>query len=233
MTAALTPPAALLGGSGLRCGRRHALLEAVTLRVCAGEFWFVLGANGAGKTTLLATLLGLLPKLGGELLPIAGGQRDALGYVPQQQRFDLALPITVAEFVAIGLPDALPRAGVRAQVHDALRALACAELAPRRVQELSVGQQRRVLIARALARRPRLLVLDEPFANLDEDTATQLARDLADLRRDAGMAVVLVAHDRALAHAFATHVAWVADGAVHAGLAAAVLAAHPPTRRPT
>jgi ABC-type Mn2+/Zn2+ transport system ATPase subunit len=220
-------PPVLLGCERLACGRGRTLLRDVTLQVHAGERWFVLGPNGAGKSTLVATLLGLLRARGGSVLPVAGGDRQALGYVPQQQRFDAPLPITVAEFVGLGLPDGEPQAAVMAQVHAALQPLGIAELAERRVQQLSLGQQRRVLVARALARRPRLLVLDEPLANLDEDGAERLLGDLARWCEHDGMALVLVAHDRALARRFATHVALVADGAVVSGPAAAMLAALP------
>lgn len=216
---------ALLGCHRLACGRSGPLLTDVAMQVHAGERWFVLGPNGAGKSTLVATLLGLLPARAGRVLPVAGGDRRALGYVPQQQRFDLPLPITVREFVALGLHDDEPRAATAAQAQAALQLLGIDELAARRVQELSLGQQRRVLVARALARRPRLLVLDEPLANLDEAGAAQLMADLARLSSCDGIALLLVAHDRALAQQFATHVAWVAAGKVQAGPAASVLAA--------
>jgi zinc transport system ATP-binding protein len=214
--AALESPAApaLLGCKRLEVGRHTTILRDVDLAVRAAEAWFVLGPNGSGKSTLVATLLGLLPARGGEVLPVANGTRRALGYVPQQQRFDLPLPITVTEFVALGVEDGIAAAQVRADVRTALAALGIAGLAPRRVQTLSLGQQRRVLIARALARRPLLLVLDEPTANLDEDGAAQLAGDLERLRREHRLAIVHIAHDRALARRFATHIAWVADGAV-------------------
>jgi len=214
----------LLGCEHLACGRRAPLLHDVTLQVHPGERWFVLGPNGAGKSTLVATLLGLLPARAGRVLPVAGGDRLALGYVPQQQRFDLPLPITVREFVALGLHDDVHRAATAAQAQAALQLLGIDGLAARRVQELSLGQQRRVLVARALARRPRLLVLDEPLANLDEAGAAQLMADLAHLSAGDGIALLLVAHDRALARQFATHVAWVEAGTVHAGPAASVLA---------
>lgn len=220
-------PPVLLGCEHLACGRGGTLLRDVTLQVHAGERWFVLGPNGAGKSTLVATLLGLLRARGGTVLPVAGGDRQALGYVPQQQRFDAPLPITVAEFVGLGLLDGERRTAAAAKVHAALLQLGIGELAERRVQQLSLGQQRRVLVARALARRPRLLVLDEPLANLDEDGAERLLGDLLRLSAHDGLALVLVAHDRALARRFATHVAVVADGSVRSGRVETLLAALP------
>lgn len=213
----------LVGAEQLCCGRRGPVLVDVTWQVAAGEFWCVLGDNGAGKSTLVATVLGLLPKLGGKVLPVCGGDRRQLGYVPQQQRFDLPLPITVAEFVVLGLDDRMARDEASGAVHGALRGLGIDGLAGRLVQELSLGQQRRVLVARALARRPRLLVLDEPLANLDEASARLLLGDLARLCREDRLSLVLVVHDRRLAAAFASHVVLVADGRAKVGPVAELL----------
>ncbi|MBL8738151.1 MAG: ATP-binding cassette domain-containing protein [Planctomycetes bacterium] len=213
----------LVGAELLRCGRHRPVLVDVTWRVGAGEFWCVLGDNGAGKSTLVATMLGLLPKLGGTVLPVCGGDRRRLGYVPQQQRFDVPLPITVAEFVALGLDDRLSRDEAAGSVRSALQGLGIDTLAGAVVQELSLGQQRRVLVARALARQPRLLVLDEPLANLDEVSARQLLGDLARLCREDGLALVLVVHDRRLAVEFASHVVLVAGGRAMVGSVAELL----------
>jgi len=218
----LNEPQALLAAVGLQVGRGAPLLREVTLALYPGEGWFVLGANGSGKTTLLATLLGLVPSLGGslqwhpELL-----DRQRLGYVPQEQRFDPPLPCTVAEFVELGLPAGDRGAVARASITSALEAMQVGPLAARAVRTLSLGQRRRVLVARALARRPRLLFLDEPTANLDPLGAAQLAGDLERLRAAGSLCVVHVSHDLSLARRFATHVAFVDAGTVTAGLAAA------------
>lgn len=211
----------LLSVHDLVVGRRTPLLRVPRLEFRTGESWFVLGRNGGGKTTLLATLLGLLPALGGEIrFAPELADRRRLGYVPQEQRFDPPLPFTVEEFVALGLPDSCRRAEVRAAVAGALAALGAADLAQRQVRELSLGQRRRALVARALVREPRLLLLDEPTANLDGRAAERLGADLERLRAGRGVCVVHVAHDLPLAQHFATHVALVADGEVFAGPAA-------------
>lgn len=209
--------APLLGGSGLACGPRRAVLAGVSLAIHPGESWFVLGGNGAGKTTLVQTLVGLLPPLAGTLLPPCGGDRSALGYVPQEPRSELPLPLAVGEWVGSALSDALPRAEAMARVTESLAALGMAAHAGADLRRLSLGQRRRVHIARALVRRPRLLALDEPGANLDARALAQLCADLDALRRARGTALVHVAHDLAVAKRFASHVALVADGVVAAG----------------
>lgn len=213
----------LLRTASLAVGHRTPLLRGVDLAFCAGDGWFVLGRNGSGKTTLVHTLIGLLRPLGGTiaLAPELADHRR-LGYVPQEARFDLVLPCTVAEFTALGLPDREPRAAVRGAVDSALAALGIAELAAMPVGRLSGGQRRRTLIARALARQPRLLVLDEPTAGLDAPTSQRLAADLDALRARHGLCIVHVSHDLTLAARHATHIALVHDGVVLAGTAAAL-----------
>lgn len=215
MNATSTRGAVLLA-SGLSVGRNATLLRDVDLALEPGQCWFVLGSNGAGKSTLLLTLLGLLPPRAGR---VAFGPevptRRQLGYVPQQDGSALTLPVTVAEFVALGLCDlGLDRAALAVRVEAAIASMGMTANARRRVAELSLGQRRRALVARALARGPRLLVLDEPTANLDPEAAEQLAADLDRTRRTEGTCVVHAAHDLRLAERFATHVAVVRDGRV-------------------
>lgn len=215
----------LIRAVGLVVGRRRPLLRDVSLGIRSGESWFVLGRNGAGKTTLLDTLLGLLPALGGEIHQApAIADRSAVGYVPQEQRFQQSLPVTVSEFIRLGLGDRGTEADRRAREAAALEAMHVTELAAHNAGELSLGQRRRVLVARALARRPALLVLDEPTANLDALGAGQLGNDLEVLRRDAGLCMLHVCHDLALARRHATHVALVHAGGVRTGDAATVFA---------
>lgn len=213
----------LLACRRLRVGHARALLDGVDLAFAPGEAWFVLGPNGSGKSSLIHTLLGLLPRLAGEVV-FAADLRDRrrLGYVPQEQRFVPPLPCTVAEFVGIGL-DRRDREAARERVERALQEMGVAALRRHDVRTLSVGQRRRVLVARALARTPLLCVLDEPAANLDARAAAQLAADLELCRREQGMCLVQVAHDLALAKAHATHIALVDAGRVVSGTAAAML----------
>lgn len=199
----------LLRADSLDVGRRTPILRGVEWELRSGECWFLLGPNGAGKSTLLATLLGLLPPLGGRIgLAADVRSRRALGFVPQQDGSALTLPMTAQEFVELGLCDLpIARKEAASRALEALASMSMQGLAHRRLDQMSLGQRRRVLVARALARRRHLLVLDEPTANLDPETAEQLARDLDRLRVETGMCILHASHDLWLARRYATHVA--------------------------
>lgn len=214
--------APLLAARGLEVGHRRTLLRGVELELRAGESWFVVGRNGSGKSTLVATLLGLLRPRAGRV-ECAPSVRKAIGYVPQEPRFEPTLPLQVAEFVAAGIDDRVARHEAAARIGDAMAALGITELSRCDVRALSTGQRRRVAVARAFARRPVLLVLDEPLANLDGDAALALAADL-DRRRREGTCVLHVAHELDVARRHATHVAVVAAATVRAGEAASMFA---------
>lgn len=167
-------------------------LEGVDLEICDGEGVLVVGANGSGKSTLAWILAGLLvptegtAELDGEPIHRAES-RVAISF--QHARLQLFRP-TVADDVAYGtdldardVDEALSSVGLDP---DAVRDV--------RVDDLSGGQQRRVVLAGLIARHPRLLVLDEPFAGLDRDGRVILTDVLARLRRN-GMALVVVSHD--------------------------------------
>jgi zinc transport system ATP-binding protein len=217
----------LLGGEALSIGWTAPLLRGVSFAVGPGESWFVVGANGTGKTSLLLTLLGLLRPLAGTVLPPCGGDRRTLGYVPQEQWFLPSAPLAVREFVGATLADGLGGRVAAACIDAALADLGIGALAARDVRTLSVGQRRRAMLARALARRPSLLVLDEPAAGLDDEAAEALQRDLERLRGN-GLAVVQVSHDLHAARRFATHGVRLQAGQAIAGPAAVVFGAGGP-----
>ncbi len=208
----------LLHACGLVVGRDAPLLRDVNWELRAGECWFLLGANGAGKSTLLLTLLGLLPPLGGRVVMAEGVRtRRSVGYVPQQDAAALALPMTAREYVELGLCDLpLSRREAAQRAEEGLARMALAAESARRLDRMSLGQRRRVSVARALARRRELLILDEPTANLDPEAAGQLAVDLDRLRREDGMCVLHCSHDLWLAERFATHVARIGGGVLSA-----------------
>ena len=170
--------------------------EHVRFEVRRGEFVGIAGANGAGKTTILRTLLDLTP-------PLAGGvERDrgiAVSYVPQRERIDTIVPVTALEVALMGR---LTRTGAvrfirhhdRDHARRALRRVGVEHLAPRLYRELSGGQQQLVLVARALAADPDLLVLDEPTTAMDLASEHALIELLRDENRSRGLTVVLVTH---------------------------------------
>lgn len=210
--------AALIEAAGLVVGRRQPLLRDIAMTLLPAQCWFLLGRNGAGKTTLIATLLGLLPPLGGRIQMAPGiADKSRVGFVPQEQLFQQSLPVTVTEFVSLGLAARVAADQRAAHTSAALAAMHIEHLARHNSGELSLGQRRRVLVARALAREPALLVLDEPTANLDPFGSGQLGADLERLRVDSGMCLLHASHDLELARRYATHVALVAHDTVRTG----------------
>ncbi|MEV1332475.1 metal ABC transporter ATP-binding protein [Micromonospora costi] len=180
------------------------VLRDVSLTVTAGEVVAVLGANGSGKSTLIRAVLGLVPLSAGSVTlfdrPLRRfRQWERIGYVPQRLGAGGGVPATVREVVASGR---LARRGLlrppgaadRAAVDSALRAVGLAGRADDPVATLSGGQQQRTLIARALAGRPDLLVLDEPTAGVDAASQEAFAGALREFVAGGGT-VLLVAHE--------------------------------------
>jgi ABC-type Mn2+/Zn2+ transport system ATPase subunit len=156
----------------------------------------LVGPSGAGKTTLLRGLLGQLRPARGEVR-LDGIRR--IGYVPQLETVDWHFPITVAECVLLGrvsesgpMPWARPKD--RADMHELLERLGIGELAHRHIRALSGGQQQRVFLARALIRRPDLLLLDEPTSGMDVRTRQEIIALLHDIN-NAGVGIILTTHD--------------------------------------
>lgn len=180
---------------------RAAVIEDATLRVREGSFAAVIGPNGGGKSTLLYLLLGLLTPQRGRVEVLGRSPhraRESIGYMPQHLHFDARFPITVEEVIELG---ALGRArswgplpaSEREPVREAMRRVGCDEWAELDFSSLSGGQKQLVLIARALVGQPRLLLLDEPTANLDPSVQDIFYRLLRELRETT--TVLLVSHD--------------------------------------
>jgi len=197
-----------------------------------GEFVAVLGPNGSGKSTLLRLLLGLLPPAAGRLEVLGRrphrGNPD-IGYVPQRRNIDRDLPVRGRDFVHLGIDG--NRWGIavgnaadnRQRVDDAITAVDAGTYADRPIGRLSGGEQQRLLLAQALAGRPKMLLLDEPLASLDLRNQIVIAELVADLARKNALTVLLIAHDINPLLPVVDRVLYVAHGGVAIGKPADVI----------
>ncbi len=184
--------------------------ENLDFSVQSGDALCVVGENGAGKSTLIKTLLGLLPPLTGRILTGEGLKPQDIGYLPQQSRLQKDFPASVSEVVLSGC---LNRSGWRPfysrgdreRAITAMEKLGIVHLRRRCYRELSGGQQRRVLLARALCAAGKILVLDEPVAGLDPHAAAEMYDVIKGLNGD-GMSIVMISHDTAAAVRLASHI---------------------------
>jgi zinc transport system ATP-binding protein len=199
------------------------VLSDIDVTINRGDFTAIVGPNGAGKSTLVKAILGLVSLTSGTLELFGVPPRDfadrwRIGYVPQRQTVGGPIPATVREVVASGR---LTRRGVlrwptsadRAAVDAAMQRVGIDQLARRPVHRLSGGQQRRVLIARALAGDADLLLLDEPTAGIDVESQAALVDVLGELRA-AGVTVAVVTHDLQPFADHLTRVLWVSRGQI-------------------
>lgn len=178
----------------------------INFSITPGEFAAILGPNGSGKTTLMKLALGLLKPTSGQVL-LFGEPAETftnwqkVGYVPQRtQATESRFPASVREIVNFGSysgfdPLSIFKRDKSNRVEEAMEMAGIAHLAPRRVSDLSVGQQQRMLIARSLVRRPDLLVMDEPVAGVDAAGEEQFHTMVRRLNRDLGITIVIVSHD--------------------------------------
>ena len=187
---------ALLRLDGVTCAYAGTpvLLDA-DLEIAPTDFTGIVGPSGSGKTTLLRAMLGTVSPVSGRIWRRPGLR---IGYVPQVETVNWSFPVTVAEAVLMSRTTGrrLPwsSASERAEVASVLDRLGIGGLGGRHIRELSGGQQQRVFLARALLRRPELLLLDEPTSGVDVRTRHDILHLLADLNLG-GLAVVLTTHD--------------------------------------
>lgn len=181
---------------------RIVALEAISFELPVGTLVGLAGPNGSGKSTLLKAILGLVSPWQGSIelfgKPI-NGTRDQVGYAPQSDLVDWDFPVTVKDVVMMGRYGRLgllrrPKAADRDAVTSALAQVRLEELAERQISELSGGQQRRMLIARALAQEADLLLLDEPMVGLDATNQHELL-SLFERLRSEGKTLLVATHD--------------------------------------
>ena len=232
-----TAPADLLRleGIGVRLGGRSVLGD-VSFSLGKGEFTGIIGPNGAGKTTLLRVILGLIEPSGGRVLvdgaplhrktlhrkTLRNKNKAAIGYVPQKLVIDPDMPLRARDVVSLGLDGhrlgfGFPSRQRRALVEAALADVGADGYADARVGALSGGEQQRVLIAHALISRPKLLLLDEPLANLDLRSEQEIVAVLGKLAREHEISVLLSAHDMNPLLGVMDRIVYVANGHAASG----------------
>ena len=200
-------------------GRDKPAVQGVSLNLAAGDIGVLIGPSGCGKTTLLRAIAGLEPVSGGEIRidgQLVGSASFSLP--PEQRRIGMVFQdyalfphLSVGRNVAFGIHH-LPKARQAERVAEVLELVGLAGSAARFPHELSGGQQQRVALARALAPSPQLMLLDEPFSNLDVDLRERLAHEVRGILKAAGATAVFVTHDQLEAFAIGDMI-----GVVHQG----------------
>ncbi|HXL95865.1 MAG TPA: metal ABC transporter ATP-binding protein [Streptosporangiaceae bacterium] len=200
----------------VRLGGRQ-ILSDVSLAINPAEFTGLIGPNGAGKTTLLRVILGLQQTTEGTVT-----RHATVGYVPQKLLIEPDMPLRVKDVVALGIDGQrlgfhLPSKQRRDRVDAMLEAVGAQAYKDARVGELSGGEQQRVMIAHALISKPKLLLLDEPLANLDISSAHSIVSLLAKLSKSEQIAILLSAHDMNPLLPVMDRIVYVAGGQVAVG----------------
>ena len=169
----------------VRAGKRQ-LIHDISLDINPGEILTIIGPNGAGKSTLLKALIGAIPLSSGRII-----HKDNLriGYTPQIIQLEKTIPIPVKRFLSLaGAVDTATRDKVIAQTQ-------IAPLLNAQMADLSGGELQRVLLGRALLRRPDLLILDEPTQGLDQPAEARFYQLIAEVRDQTGAGILMVSHD--------------------------------------
>ena len=197
------------------------IISDISLRLEQGRIGCLLGPSGCGKTTLLRTIAGFEQPRRGEVWVSGSCFSSPSLLVPVEQRgvgmvfqdFALFPHLAVRDNIAFGLQEQSGEAR-RARVDEVVRMLEIAEFQHQYPHQLSGGQQQRVAIARALAPRPDMLLLDEPFSNMDIELREQIARELRMILKQDGMTTILVTHNQLEAFAMADEIGVIRDGAL-------------------
>ena len=218
-------------------GQTQAAVQGVSLGLSAGQIGVLIGPSGCGKTTLLRAVAGLEPVAAGTIRlskQIVGSPQRSMP--PEERRIGMVFQdyalfphLSVGRNVAFGIHD-LPRAEQAARVAEVLQLVGLEGSENRYPHELSGGQQQRVALARALAPRPQLMLLDEPFSNLDVDLRERLAHEVRGILKQAGATALFVTHDQLEAFAIGDVIGVMHQGHLHQWDDAYTLYHRPATR---
>jgi len=202
----------LLNLRDLSCGyHEHRVVQDLNLHLNAGDIGCLLGPSGCGKTTTLRAIAGFEPVVEGEIqLEEQTLSRAGFTLAPEKRRIGMVFQdyalfphLSVAENVAFGVRKHPDCERITGELLDLVK---LGHLGKRHPHELSGGQQQRVALARALAPEPRLLLLDEPFSNLDGELRRRLSQEVRDILKARGTSAILVTHDQEEAFAVSDHV---------------------------
>lgn len=172
------------------------LLNSINLSIERDQFWGIMGPNGSGKSTLIKTLLGLIPPVSGD---IRSKNAIILGYVPQHEKFDPIFPISVCEIVSMGRYSRV-KPGRKLSITDyeiagkSMDSVGISHLKDRTFRSLSGGEKQRTLLARAIAGKPDILVLDEPTASVDIKGEAQIMELVKKIQAESKLSVLMVSH---------------------------------------
>jgi zinc/manganese transport system ATP-binding protein len=225
---------AVEGVSVMLSGRE--ILHDVTFHINAGEFTGLIGSNGAGKTTLLRAILGLITPSAGTIRVESGlRRRPTIGYVPQRITLDPDMPLRARDLVALGIDGQRfgfpwPSSTRRRSVDEMLDSVDATRFAESRVGNLSGGEQQRILIAHALISHPRLLLLDEPLANLDIGSEQEVVDLLSRIATQQHIAVLISTHDMNPLLPVMDRIVYVAGGRIATGTTSEVVSSESLTK---
>ena len=203
----MTEKTPVLEVSDLSVARSNSLvIEDANFTIHQGDYVGIVGPNGGGKTTLLLALLNIIPRTKGSIRLFGQdiesfSNWEKVAYVPQDAvNFDPHFPLSVRELVALGrvnrsnLGRTLKQKDWEA-VDEALEFMGISDIANRRIGQLSGGQKQRVFVAKALVRKPEIILLDEPIVGVDAGTQEKFYKKLSDLNVAKGITILLVTHD--------------------------------------
>jgi zinc/manganese transport system ATP-binding protein len=188
-------------------GEKRPAIKGINLTLKRNELVYIVGPNASGKTTLLETINGLLPPFKGKIsvfgLDIQSNGRKIrcqIGYVPQDFMVKPGEPYTALDVVLMGRYGHIgflyhPEEKDKKNALEAMKLIGIEELADRPMGKLSGGQQQKVMLARALAKNPKILLLDEPFSNLDPDSRGQIPSLITKLHKEKDLTTLIVTHD--------------------------------------